>query len=55
MSRIKERPLSDTDRKTLVDAQTFLEQSQRALETNDLVRAWNLAEKAALLVSALTQ
>jgi len=55
MSRIKERRLNDVERKTLDDAQTFLEQSQKALESNDLVRARNLAEKAALLVSALTQ
>jgi hypothetical protein len=55
MSRIKERSLSDAERKTLEDAQTFLEQSQKALETNDLVRARNLAEKSVLLVSALAQ
>jgi len=42
-------------RKTLDDARTFLAQSERAFLDGDLQRAHNLANKAALLVSALEQ
>ena len=53
MAQVKQRGLSGQERKTLEDAQMFLEQSRRALEGNDLVRALNLARKASLLVNAL--
>jgi hypothetical protein len=51
--QIRREKLSELERKTLDDAQMFLEQSQRALDSNDLVRALNLARKASLLVNAL--
>ena len=47
--------LAGGDRKTLDDARTFLAQSSRELERGELVRAMNLARKAALLVSAVEQ
>ncbi len=53
MAQMKRNRLSELERKTLDDAQMFVEQSQHALETNDLVRALNLARKASLLVNAL--
>jgi hypothetical protein len=53
MGRIDRSRLSALEHKTLEDAGTFLVQSQRALESGDLLRAFNLARKASLLVSAL--
>jgi hypothetical protein len=53
MARANQREISGVERKTLEDAQTFVEQSRRALEGNDLVRALNLARKASLLVDAV--
>lgn len=53
IGQVKQRGISGLERKTLEDAQMFLEQSRRALEGNDLVRALNLARKASLLVNAL--
>jgi hypothetical protein len=53
VAQMKRNKLGDLERKTLDDAQMFVEQSQRALDTNDLVRALNLARKASLLVNAL--
>lgn len=55
ISQLKLLRLSDLERKTLDAAQMFLDQSLRALGTNDLVRALNLARKASLLVNALEQ
>jgi len=46
-------PLSAPERRTLAEAQAFLDQSTRALKEGDLPRAEKLAEKARLLVSAL--
>lgn len=45
--------LSATDRRTLEDARTFLLQSQQALADHDLLRADQLAKKAALLLAAV--
>jgi hypothetical protein len=53
VAQMKRNRLGDLERKTLDDAQMFVEQSQHALDTNDLVRALNLARKASLLVNAL--
>jgi hypothetical protein len=50
---LRQTQLSALERKTLDDAQNFLEQSQHALETNDLARALNLARKASLLTNAM--
>lgn len=47
--------LTGATRRTLEDARTFLAQSEKALSDDDLQRARNLANKAALLVSALEQ
>jgi hypothetical protein len=55
MAQLKQEGMSDLERKTFEDARMFLEQSQHALVTNDLVRALNLARKASLLVNALEQ
>jgi hypothetical protein len=53
IAQLRRTQLSELERKTLDDAQMFLEQSQHALETNDLVRALNLARKASLLTNAV--
>jgi hypothetical protein len=53
MARLNQSRLSANERKTLDDARTFLAQSARALESNDLQRALNLARKASLLLAAL--
>jgi hypothetical protein len=53
VTRVDVAKLVATDRKTLEDARTFLEQSKRALEKGDLQRSLNLARKASLLVAAL--
>ncbi|HET7840816.1 MAG TPA: hypothetical protein VFM21_04385 [Terriglobia bacterium] len=53
VAQMKRNRLGELERKTLDDAQMFVEQSQRALDTNDLVRALNLARKASLLINAL--
>lgn len=55
ISQLKLLRLSDLERKTIDDTQMFLDQSLRALGTNDLVRALNLARKASLLVNAVEQ
>jgi hypothetical protein len=47
--------LSPSQRGTLDTARGFLQQSQRALQESDLQRAYKLAQKADLLVSALEQ
>jgi len=47
--------LSNPERRTLAEAQAFLDQSTRALKEGDLPRAEKLAEKAGLLVTALAQ
>ena len=52
IAQLKQAKLGEADRRSLDDAQMFLEQSQRALESNDLTRALNLARKASLLVNA---
>lgn len=53
IAQLKRGNLGELERKTLEDAQMFVEQSQRALDSNDLVRAMNLARKASLLVNAM--
>ena len=53
IARLKRGNLGEQERKTLDDAQMFVDQSQRALDSNDLVRALNLARKASLLVNAM--
>ncbi|MGE5326606.1 MAG: hypothetical protein ACM3NO_06175 [Deltaproteobacteria bacterium] len=53
IAQLKRGNLGELERKTLEDAQMFVEQSQRALDSNDLVRALNLARKASLLVNAM--
>lgn len=45
--------LSATDRRTLEDARTFVQQAQRALAGHDALRANQLAKKAALLLAAV--
>jgi len=54
-ARFDRRKLTSEGRKMLDDTRTFLAQSERALLDGDLQRARNLANKAALLVSALEQ
>jgi hypothetical protein len=51
IAQLKQTKLGGPEKKSVDDAQTFLEQSQHALETNDLTRALNLARKASLLVN----
>jgi hypothetical protein len=51
IAQLKQAKLGGPEKKSVDDAQTFLEQSQHALETNDLTRALNLARKASLLVN----
>jgi alpha/beta superfamily hydrolase len=53
IAQLSRAALSDADRKTLDDAQTFFAQSTRALNEADLQRALTLARKASLLVLAL--
>ena len=53
ITRLEQSGTANFDRKTLEGARMFLIQSQRALESDDLQRALNLARKAALLVDAL--
>lgn len=53
LNRLAAARLSAGARKTLVDARTFLAQSEKALTEGDLLRALNLAEKSALLVTAV--
>ena len=43
------------DRRTLQDARGFLLQSERALQSGDVLRAEQLAQKASLLLAALEQ
>jgi hypothetical protein len=45
--------LNSTERRTLEDARTFLSQSMQALTDHDLLRADQLAKKAAQLLAAL--
>jgi hypothetical protein len=52
IAELKQARLGEAERRSVDDAQTFLEQSQHALESNDLTRALNLARKASLLVNA---
>jgi outer membrane biosynthesis protein TonB len=52
---LRHTSMSNLDRKTLDGAQMFLVQSERARDSNDLQRAFNLARKASLLVDALEQ
>jgi hypothetical protein len=47
--------MASLDRKTLEGARVFLTQSERARDSNDLQRSFNLARKASLLVDALEQ
>lgn len=47
--------MASVDRKTLEGARAFLIQSERARDSNDLQRSFNLARKASLLVDALEQ
>jgi len=47
--------LSNPERRTLAEAQGFLDQSTRALKEGDLPRAEKLADKARLLITALEQ
>ncbi|HEY6290701.1 MAG TPA: hypothetical protein VI455_03950 [Terriglobia bacterium] len=46
--------LSESDRRTLRDAEAFLSQSRRALDDHNLLRARELANKASQLLSAVT-
>lgn len=55
MAELHPASLNTQDKKTLDDAQLFLDQSQRALVNGDLTRALNLARKASLLVDSLLQ
>lgn len=55
VAQLERLNLVGSDRRTLEDARTFLAQSERALADGDLQRAFNLARKASLLVSALEQ
>lgn len=55
ISQIDPTRLSDANRKTLEDARAFLAQSGQALQEGDLQRSKLLAEKASLLLSALSQ
>ena len=52
IAELKQAKLADSQKKSVDDAQMFLDQSQHALETNDLTRALNLARKASLLVNS---
>jgi hypothetical protein len=54
IAQLKEAKLGEAERRSVDDAQMFLEQSQHALEANDLTRALNLARKASLLVNSTT-
>ncbi|HEV2348523.1 MAG TPA: hypothetical protein VG028_01625 [Terriglobia bacterium] len=47
--------MASLDRRTLEGARMFLVQSERARDSGDLQRAFNLARKASLLVDALEQ
>jgi outer membrane biosynthesis protein TonB len=49
----KNTDLSTTERRTLTDAASFWTQSVAALRDHDLLRARELAQKAALLLTAL--
>jgi hypothetical protein len=53
LNRLAGARLSAGARKTVEDARTFLAQSEKALSEGDLLRALNLAEKSALLVTAV--
>lgn len=55
IAQFERTPLSDAERRTLAEAQAFLDQSRRALNEGDLPRAKNLADKARLLVTAFEQ
>jgi hypothetical protein len=46
---------TSTDRQTLDDARSFVNQSEDALKVHDLLRAQELADKASLLLDALEQ
>jgi hypothetical protein len=52
IAQLRRAGLAEAERKSVEDAQTFLEQSQHALDANDLARALNLARKASLLVNS---
>lgn len=47
--------LPQSERETLEGARGFLQQSVHALQESDLVRAFNLAHKADLLLNAVKQ
>jgi hypothetical protein len=47
--------LSPSQRGTLEGARSFLQQSQKALQEADLQRAYNLAQKADIIVASLEQ
>jgi hypothetical protein len=50
---LRRRNLTSGDRKTLRDAQLFLDQAAQAMKAGDLERSMQLAKKAGLLVSAV--
>lgn len=53
LSKLNGAQLSESDRKTVEDAKTFLAQATHAMTSGDLPRALNLARKASLLLAAL--
>lgn len=55
LAQLDHAHLDAGDRRTLNDAKAFLAQSDRELERGEILRAINLARKAALLVSAIEQ
>ena len=55
LAQLDHAQLGQGDRRTLDDAKAFLSQSERELARGEIIRASNLARKAALLVSAIEQ
>lgn len=55
LAQLDHAQLGQGDRRTLDDAKAFLSQSERELARGEVIRASNLARKAALLVSAIEQ
>jgi hypothetical protein len=55
IEQLEHSPHSNAERRTLAEAQAFLDQSTRALKGGDLPLAEKLAEKANLLITALKQ
>ena len=55
LAQLDHAQLGQGDRRTLDDAKAFLSQSEHEFERGEILRAMNLARKAALLVSAIEQ